>query len=228
MQETNILICDDDPVVHEVLNIYLKKEGFSCLSAYDGEEALEYNKKFKPTLVVLDIMMPKLNGLDVCKEIRKISNVPIIMLTARGEEIDKIIGLELGADDYIVKPFSPREVVARIKAIKRRITENSEKNKPSVLIFGDLEISIKQYQVKYGGRVIISTPKEVETLYLLASNQGQVFSREQILNLVWGYDFFCDIRTIDTHIKRIRAKLPQGNDWGLYTVYGVGYKFEVE
>ncbi len=229
MQNKNILICDDDPVVHESLKIYLKNEGFSCFSAFDGKEALEKIENLMPALIVLDIMMPKLNGLEVCKEVRKTSAVPIIMLTARGEEIDKILGLELGADDYIVKPFSPREVVARIKAVRRRIMENVAEGKSSTLVFDHLEISLKHYQVKCDGKVIISTPKEVETLYLLASNQGQVFSREQILSRVWGYDYYGDTRTIDTHIKRIRAKLPQeGMSWGLQTVYGVGYKFEVE
>ncbi len=229
MEGINILICDDDPIVHESLNIYLKNEDFNCLSAYDGEEALNIIKAASPSLIVLDIMMPKLNGLEVCKEVRKTSNVPIIMLTAKGEEIDKILGLELGADDYIVKPFSPREVVARIKAVRRRITENVAEGKSSILYFDRLEISLKHYQVKFDGHVIISTPKEVETLFLLASNPGQVFSREQILNRVWGYDYYGDTRTIDTHIKRIRAKLPQeGMSWGLQTVYGVGYKFEVE
>lgn len=229
MQNVNILICDDDPIVHESLKIYLKNEGFNCSSAYDGEEALEQIKHVMPTLIVLDIMMPKLNGLEVCKEVRKTSTVPIIMLTAKGEEIDRILGLELGADDYIVKPFSPREVVARIKAVRRRIMEHASEGRSSTLYYDKLEISLKKYQVKYDGNVIISTPKEVETLYLLASNRGQVFSREQILNLVWGYDYYGDTRTIDTHIKRIRAKLPQeGVRWGLQTVYGVGYKFEVE
>lgn len=229
MQGTNILICDDDPVVHESLKIYLRNENFNCLSAYDGEEALKQIKYFKPALIILDIMMPKLNGLEVCKEVRKTSSVPIIMLTAKGEEIDRILGLELGADDYIVKPFSPREVVARIKAVRRRIMENVADGKPSIITFDHLEISMKKYQVKYDGQVIISTPKEVETLYLLASNPGQVFSREQILDRVWGCDYYGDTRTVDTHIKRIRAKLPQeGMNWGLQTVYGVGYKFEVE
>lgn len=229
MQGVNILICDDDPVVHESLQIYLKNEGFNCHFAFDGEEALQQMEKIKPAMMVLDIMMPKLNGLEVCKEVRKSSNVPIIMLTAKGEEIDRILGLELGADDYIVKPFSPREVVARIKAVLRRLNEHGAGGKDATLSFDQLEISLKHYQVKYKGKVIVSTPKEVETLYLLASNPGQVFSRDQILNLVWGYDYFGDTRTIDTHIKRIRAKLPQeGVGWSLQTVYGVGYKFEVE
>ncbi len=229
MRDTNILICDDDPVVHESLKIYLKNEGFTCMSAYDGENALMQVKDNRPDLVVLDIMMPKKNGLDVCKEIRKSSTVPIIMLTAKGEEIDRILGLELGADDYIVKPFSPREVVARIKAVRRRITENAVEGKSLTLLFGELKISIKKYQVTYKNEVVISTPKEVEILYLLSSNPGQVFSREQILDRVWGYEYYGDTRTVDTHIKRIRSKLPQdGTSWSLQTVYGVGYKFEVE
>ncbi|SHI92760.1 DNA-binding response regulator, OmpR family, contains REC and winged-helix (wHTH) domain [Dethiosulfatibacter aminovorans DSM 17477] len=224
-----ILICDDDPVVHESLKIYLNNEGFEFISIFNGDDALEELERSNPALVVLDIMMPGKNGLEVCKEIRKTSSIPIIMLTAKGEEIDRILGLELGADDYIVKPFSPREVVARIKAVRRRVVESSEEGKSSTLNFGSLEISIKKYQVKYDGKVIISTPKEVEILYLMASNIGQVFSREQILDRVWGYDFYGDTRTVDTHIRRIRAKLPQeGTNWSLQTVYGVGYKFEVE
>jgi len=227
MNETRILLCDDDPVVHESLKIYLKNEHYNCFSTYNGEEALKAIETYNPTLIVLDIMMPKLSGLEVCKEVRKTSNVPIIMLTAKGEEIDKILGLEIGADDYIVKPFSPREVVARIKAIQRRVNENSGKGQSSTLHFGDLEISLKKYQVRYNGEIIISTPKEVEILHLLASNQGEVISREQLLNRIWGYDYYGDTRTIDTHIKRIRAKLPSSSSYELQTVYGVGYKFEV-
>ena len=229
MQDMKILICDDDPVVHESLKIYLKNEGFFCLSAYDGLQGLEMIESHNPSLVVMDIMMPKMNGLDLCREVRKTNNLPILMLTAKGEEIDRIIGLELGADDYIVKPFSPREVVARIKAVMRRVSENIIDGKSLTLSFDCLEISLKKYQVRYKGKVIISTPKEVEILYLLASNCGQVFSREQILNRIWGYDFYGDTRTVDTHIKRIRAKLPQENSiFDLQTIYGVGYKFEVE
>jgi DNA-binding response OmpR family regulator len=229
MQDMKILICDDDPVVHESLKIYLENEGFICLSAYDGLEGLNMIERYNPSLMVMDIMMPKLNGLDLCREVRKTNNMPILMLTAKGEEIDRIIGLELGADDYIVKPFSPREVVARIKAVMRRVMENKIEGKSSTLKFNQLEISLKKYQVKYDGKVIISTPKEVEILFLLASNCGQVFSREQILDRVWGYDFYGDTRTVDTHIKRIRAKLPQDETTvDLQTIYGVGYKFEVE
>ena len=229
MNEEKILICDDDPVVHESLKIYLKNEGFGCISVFNGNDALKELDKLDPVLIVLDIMMPGMDGLDVCREIRKTNSIPIIMLTAKGEEIDRILGLELGADDYIVKPFSPREVVARIKAVRRRVVESSSDEKSLTLIFGKLEISIKKYQVKFDNKVIISTPKEVEIFYLLAINKGQVFSREQILDRVWGYDFFGDTRTVDTHVKRIRAKLPQElKDCSLQTVYGVGYKFEVE
>ena len=188
-----ILICDDDPVVHESLGIYLDNEGYQHISAFSGTEALEKCQSEKPNLIVLDLMMPGMNGIDVCRTIRMTDRVPIVMLTAKGEEIDRILGLELGADDYIVKPFSPREVLARIK-----------------------------------GQVIPCTPKEVEILHMLTSAPGQVFSREQILSRVWGYDYFGDTRTVDAHIKRIRQKLPtEGVNWELKTVYGVGYRFEV-
>ncbi len=224
-----VLICDDDPVVHESLTIYLKKEGFESISAYDGESALLRMIEEKPDLVVLDIMMPKLDGLEVCREVRKTSMVPILMLTAKGEEIDRIIGLELGADDYIVKPFSPREVVARIKAVCRRMKGDFTLLKSQEIRLGDLEISMVKYQVLYKGEVVIATPKEVEILHMLVEKPGQVFTREQILNRIWGYDFYGDTRTVDTHIKKIRSKLPwDESPWNIQTVYGVGYKFEVQ
>ena len=224
---THILICDDDPVVHESLGIYLKNEQFAYSSAFSGTEALKLYEERKPDLIILDLMMPGKSGMDVCREIRKTDNVPIIMLTAKGEEIDRILGLELGADDYIVKPFSPREVVARVKAVLRRIGEPGESH-ASVLRFDGLEISLENYQVKVMGNVVPFTPKEVEILHLLASHPGQVMEREQILNKVWGYDYFGDTRTIDTHIKRIRQKIAVPNaKWSLLTVYSVGYKFEV-
>lgn len=223
----NILICDDDPVVHESLGIYLKAEQFDYQSAYDGNSALEIFEKEQPDLIILDIMMPGKSGTDVCKEIRKSSNLPILMLTAKGEEIDRILGLELGADDYIVKPFSPREVIARIKAVLRRFSETKEMG--AVLRFDGLEINLDNYQVKVFDKTISCTPKEVEILHLLASHAGQVMEREQILNKVWGYDYYGDTRTIDTHIRRIRQKISVDNaNWSLITVYGVGYKFEVE
>ena len=223
-----ILIADDDPVVHESLGLYLDSEGYEHQSAYDGQQALEMFESLHPDLMVLDLMMPKVTGLDVCRQIRQNSSTPIIMLTAKGEEIDRILGLELGADDYIVKPFSPREVLARIKAVLRRFSEKAPEDK-SIIRFPHLEINLSNYQVKACEQVVPFTPKEVEILHMLASHAGQVFSREQILSHVWGYDFFGDTRTVDTHIKRIRQKLPQeGVPWALKTVYGVGYKFEVE
>ena len=221
-----ILICDDDPVVHESLGLYLTSEGYEHQSAYDGQQALEMFENQHPDLIVLDLMMPKMSGTDVCRTIRQKSSVPIIMLTAKGEEIDRILGLELGADDYIVKPFSPREVLARIKAVLRRFSEKTEEEDSSIIRLPQLEISLENYQVKAAGKVIPCTPKEVEILHMLTSNVGQVFSREQILSRVWGYDYFGDTRTVDAHIKRIRQKLPQENvPWALKTVYGVGYRF---
>lgn len=223
-----ILIADDDPVVHESLGLYLDNEGYEHKSAYDGAQALEMFELLHPDLVVLDLMMPKVTGTDVCREIRKTSSTPIIMLTAKGEEIDRILGLELGADDYIVKPFSPREVLARIKAVLRRFSEKTGDEDVSIIRLPQLEISLENYQVKAAGKVIPCTPKEVEILHYLCSNVGQVYSREQILSKVWGYDYFGDTRTVDAHIKRIRQKLPQENvPWALKTVYGVGYRFEV-
>lgn len=224
---SHILIADDDPVVHESLGLYLDAEHFTHISAYDGEEALNLFEREHPDLIILDLMMPKMSGTDVCREIRKTSSVPIIMLTAKGEEIDRVLGLELGADDYIVKPFSPREVLARIKAVLRRMHDGSQSGNQSVLRFPGLEINLDNYQVKVNGKQVPFTPKEVEILHLLASHPGQVMDREHILSKVWGYDYFGDTRTVDTHIKRIRQKIDQDNPvYGLITVYGVGYKFE--
>lgn len=222
-----ILICDDDPMVHESLSIYLDEENYQYDSCYDGEEALTKYKDKQPDLIILDLMMPKMSGMDVCKAIRKESNVPIIMLTAKGEEIDRILGLELGADDYIVKPFSPREVIARVKAVLRRANDPDSFKSSSILRFEGLEINIDNYEVLVDDTAVSFTPKEVEILYLLASNPGQVMDREQILSQVWGYDYFGDTRTVDTHIKRIRQKIDSDNHkYALITVYGIGYKFE--
>lgn len=223
----HILICDDDPVVHESLNIYLQAEHFRVSSAKDGEEGLKLALELEPDLVILDLMMPGMSGTDVCREIRRHTNIPIIMLTARGEELDRVLGLELGADDYIVKPFSPREVVARVKAVLRRINERKEVRGHLIQLDG-LEINLDNYQVKVKGEVVAFTPKEVEVLYFLASHQGQVMEREHILHEVWGFDYYGDTRTIDTHIKRIRQKIAVDDaKWELNTVYGVGYRFEV-
>ena len=222
-----ILIADDDQIVHESLGIYLKAEGFETVDVFDGEAALQ-NLSPDVVLCVLDIMMPKMTGIEVCREIRKSSQLPILMLTAKGEEIDRIVGLELGADDYIVKPFSPREVVARIKAVLRRISEQP-KSDSSVITYNGLTIDLKSYTVTLRGEPVICTPKEIEILHMLAANPGQVFTREQLLSKVWGYDFAGETRTVDTHIKRIRAKLDStGLGWSIKTIYGVGYKFETE
>ena len=222
-----ILIADDDPVVHESLGIYLKAEGFEVVDAFDGASALT-SLSPEIALCVLDIMMPKMSGIEVCREIRKTSQLPVLMLTAKGEEIDRIVGLELGADDYIVKPFSPREVVARIKAVLRRTTEQP-KSDSAVIAYNGLTIDLKSYTVTLRGKPVICTPKEIEILHMLASNPGQVFTREQLLSRVWGYDFAGETRTVDTHIKRIRAKLDSaGLGWSIKTIYGVGYKFEIE
>ncbi len=228
MSANKILMADDDRVVHESLGLYLQAEGYETVDVYDGKAAVEALDS-EIALCVLDIMMPAMSGIDVCKEIRKTSRVPIIMLTAKGEEIDRILGLELGADDYIVKPFSPREVVARIKAVLRRTSEQQQGADDGCVSHQELVIDIKSYTVTLRGKPIICTPKEIEILFMLASNPGQVFTREQLLNRVWGYDFAGETRTVDTHIKRIRAKLDNtGLNWSIKTIYGVGYKFEVE
>ena len=225
---TRILICDDEPVVHESLRIYFEADGYEVVDAYDGAEGLE-KADDSISLCVLDIMMPKKSGIDVCREIRKRSQLPIIMLTAKGEEIDRILGLELGADDYIVKPFSPREVVARVKAILRRVESKSNSTDSNVITYNGLSIDLNSYTVLLRGEHVVCTPKEIEILYMLASNPGQVFTRDTLLSRVWGYDFAGETRTVDTHIKRLRAKLnSEGLGWSIKTIYGVGYKFELE
>lgn len=228
--DTKILIADDDPIVHESLKIYLEAEGFKTVDYYDGISAVA-GADSTVSLCVLDIMMPGKSGIDVCREIRRTSQVPIVMLTAKGEEVDKIVGLELGADDYIVKPFSPREVVARIKAILRR-TENHAQGEDSgknVIQHNGLMIDLNSYTVLLRGEPVVCTPKEIEILFLLASNPGHVFTRDTLLSKVWGYDFAGETRTVDTHIKRLRAKLDStGLGWSIKTIYGVGYKFELE
>ena len=221
-----VLLCDDQQMIHETLREYIEAEGFSCVSAFDGEEALAKFASEKPDFIVLDLMMPRKSGIDVCREIRRRNNTPIIMLTAKGEEIDRILGLELGADDYIVKPFSPREVVARIKAVLRRMGEKPEET-DQIVRFPRLQVNISNYEVQVDGKIVYCTPKEVELLYKLCSAPGRVWSREQLLSDVWGYDYYGDTRVVDTQIKRIRQKLPDNEYWGIRSIYGVGYKFEV-
>jgi DNA-binding response OmpR family regulator len=226
MNKAKILICDDQQIIHDTLSEYIQQEGFCFASAFDGQEALDKFEAEKPDLIVLDLMMPKKTGIEVCREIRKTHNVPIIMLTAKGEEIDRILGLELGADDYIVKPFSPREVVARIKVIFRRIGEQP-KGEEQTLHFPHLQINLSNYEVLVDDKIISFSPKEVELLYKLCSSPGRVFDREQLLSSVWGYDYYGDTRVVDTQIKRIRQKLVDHEEWSIRSIYGVGYKFEV-
>lgn len=222
-----VLLCDDQPMIHETLREYIEAEGYSCVSAYDGAEALKMFSAEHPDVVLLDLMLPKVDGLEVCRTIRMDSTVPIIMLTAKGEEIDRILGLELGADDYIVKPFSPREVVARIKVILRRVSGPPQRD-DDVLKFPGLEVNLDSYEVKSDGKVIPFTAKEVRLLFELCSTPGRVLSREQLLSSVWGYDYYGDTRVVDSQIKRIRQKLPNSDNWSIKAVYGVGYKFELQ
>ena len=223
-----VLIADDDMNVHQSLMPYFRREGYRILTALDGEDAIQQARKVGPDMIILDVMMPKLDGLQTCREIRKECNVPIIMLSAKGEEFDKLIGLELGADDYITKPFSPREVVARVKAVLRRMHEMKDEIKSSVITVNNLQIDMNAFTVKLNGQQIPCTLKEIEILWTLANNPGMVFSREHLLQSIWGYDFLGDTRAVDSHIKRIRAKLcVPGNRWDIKTVWGVGYRFEI-
>ncbi|MGE5417855.1 MAG: response regulator transcription factor [Acidobacteriota bacterium] len=227
--EKSVLISDDSEGIVDILSTYLIKEGFAVIPAFDGEEALEKFHSYNPVIILLDIMMPKKDGLGVLQEIRKTSNTPVLMITARGEDGDKIMGLDYGADDYIVKPFSPGEVMARIRAILRRI-DVTEEQKRNILRFPGLEVNIDQYQVKVNGSEANLTKKEIEILWLLGSNPNKVFSRDNLLNSIWGFDYYGDPRAVDTHIKRIRAKLDITDQytWDIKTIWGVGYKFEVK
>lgn len=221
-----ILIVDDNKQITSILAEYAKKEGYKPIVAFDGADALAKFKSEDPDILLLDVMMPIKDGFEVCKDIRKKSNVPIIMITARGEDFERIMGLEIGADDYIVKPFSPGEVMARVKAVMRRI--NIEEKESEVFKFSNLKINFKDYTVSIDNESISLTKKEFEILWKLANNKNMVFSRDQLLDSIWGYDYFGDNRTVDSHIKRLRAKLDKHNhpDWEIATVWGVGYKFE--
>ncbi|WP_281519706.1 response regulator transcription factor [Acidaminococcus timonensis] len=229
-KQQTVLIADDEPQIREILSIYFKKEGFKVIEAADGAEALVQVQAGKPDIILLDIMMPVLDGLEVCKQVRKISDVPIIMLTAKDSDDDRILGLEIGADDYISKPFNTREVVARVKAVLRRTNASLNTQNKQVLEYPDLMINLSEYRVVAFGREITFTAKEMELLWCLASNPGIVFSRNQLLEKIWGYTYYGDTRTVDTHIKRVRHKLaiPPDSAWDIMTVWGVGYKFEVK
>jgi len=221
-----ILIVDDDAHIAELITLYLNKEGFETFEANGGKKAVEMFGKISPHLVLLDIMLPEKDGYQVCREIRQISAVPIIMLTAKGETFDKVLGLELGADDYIVKPFDAKELVARVKAVLRRYGKNGTDTHKQVVV-PNLTINQSTYTITYRGSAIDFPPKEFELLYFLASHPNQVFTRDQLLDKIWGYEYIGDTRTVDVHIKRIREKMPQEEVWSLKTVWGVGYKFEI-
>ncbi len=226
--DTKLLIIDDDPNICEMLRLYLENEGYKVKTANDGNEGLSYFKIYEPDLVLLDIMMPKKDGWQVCREIREISPKPVIMITAKGEVFDKVLGLELGADDFIVKPFDMKELSARIKAVLRRYNSSSSSADNEVIKFDNMEISLQKYELKLRGKPIDVPPKELELLYFLASNCNRVFTRNQLLDKVWGFDYLGDSRTVDVHVKRLREKLEGVSDkWMLKTVWGVGYKFEV-
>ncbi|MDU7549230.1 MAG: response regulator transcription factor [Clostridium perfringens] len=221
-----ILIVDDDENICEVIKMYLETTGYNVKVAHDGKAAKEEFVNFSPNLVVLDMMLPGIDGMEVLKWIRKDSNVPVIMLTAKGETFDKVLALEIGADDYVVKPFEPKELLARVKAVMRRYSGKEPDN--VVLNFPGLTIDANSYKVIYNGEEVKTPPKEFELLHYLASNKNKVFTRDQLLCEVWGYDYPGDSRTVDVHIKRLREKLNGGEDWQLETVWGVGYKFEVK
>ena len=225
MDRQKILIVDDDKNICQIIKLYLENEGYITALAYNGQDGLATFEKFNPSLIILDIMMPIMDGREMCREIRKKSNTPIIMLSAKGETFDKVLGLELGADDYVIKPFEPQELLARIKSILRRTEIQPEKQ--TELVFPNLRISMSNYTVEYRNQIIEMPPKELELLYYLASHKNAVFTREQLLEHVWGFDFYGDSRTVDVHISRLREKLVD-DSWQIKTVWGVGYKFEVK
>lgn len=227
MSQIKALVVDDDVNICELLRLYLAKEGYEVFVAHNGVKAVELFVANNPSVVILDIMLPGTDGWQVCRNIRNLSNVPIIMLTAKGETGDKIVGLELGADDYMVKPFEPKELIARIKAVLRRYEAEDEVS--GIVQYDNLKIDIVNYLLVVNGKNIMAPPKEIELIYFLASNANKVFTRDQLLNEVWSFDFFGDTRTVDVHIKRIREKIEGVCDkWELKTVWGVGYKFELK
>lgn len=226
MAKNIVLLIDDDENICKVVKLYLEKEGFDIMVANDGQAGLDMFATTEPDIVLLDIMMPGMDGIEVIKRIRKDSNVPVIMLTAKGDTFDKVLALELGADDYIVKPFEPKELIARIKAVIRR-SENAQEEEDTVR-YEDLEVSLSTYTVEYMGKRIELPPKELELLFFLATHPNKVFTREQLLQKVWEFDFYGDSRTVDVHIKRLREKLTGDHPWQIKTVWGVGYKFEVK
>ena len=225
--DTKLLIVDDDVNICDMMRLYFENEGYKVKTANDGVEGVNSFKIYEPDLVLLDIMMPKKDGWQVCREIREISSKPVIMITAKGEVFDKVLGLELGADDFVVKPFDMKELSARIKAILRRYSAHAKVDDDEVVRFENMEISLQRYELKLSGKSVDIPPKELELLYFLSSNCNRVFTRDQLLDKVWGFDYLGDSRTVDVHVKRLREKLEGVSDkWSLKTVWGVGYKFE--
>lgn len=224
-----IYVIDDDENIRELIGLYLKKEGYQAELFESGEKGLEAFKNTEPDLVVLDVMMPGMDGYDTLKEIRKIGAVPVIMVTAKDETFDKVLGLELGADDYVVKPFEPKELTARVKAVIRRFQSSDQKSPDNIVAVKNLKINMSDYNVTYFDKVLELPPKEIELLNYLVSNPNRVFTREQLLDRIWGYDFFGETRTVDVHIKRLREKFEKPeNGWEIKTVWGVGYKFKLD
>ena len=225
---SKILVVDDERNIVELVRLYMEKEGFETVCAYTGEEALLKFRTENPDLIVLDLMLPETDGWQVCREIRKTSGVPIIMLTAKSETFDKVLGLELGADDYMTKPFEAKELIARVKAVLRR-SQSADSQAHNEVAFKNISVNIENYELFIFGKQVDAPPKEIELLYFLASNPNRVYTREQLLEEVWGFDYFGDSRTVDVHIKRLREKLEGAEDgWQLKTVWGVGYKFEIK
>ena len=228
MMDTKILVVDDDNNISELLKVYFTNEGYEVKTASDGVEGISFFKMYEPDIVLLDIMLPKKDGWQVCREIREMSSKPIIMITAKGEVFDKVLGLELGADDFLVKPFDMKELSARVKAVLRRYQAHNNQDDDEVVKFENIEISRQKYELKLKGKSVDIPPKELELLYFLASNYNRVFTRDQLLDKVWGFDYLGDSRTVDVHVKRLREKLEGASDkWILKTVWGVGYKFEL-
>ena len=228
MMDTKILVVDDDNNISELLKVYFTNEGYEVKTASDGVEGISYFKMYEPDIVLLDIMLPKKDGWQVCREIREMSSKPIIMITAKGEVFDKVLGLELGADDFLVKPFDMKELSARVKAVLRRYQAHANPDDDEVVKFENIEISRQKYELKLKGKSVDIPPKELELLYFLASNYNRVFTRDQLLDKVWGFDYLGDSRTVDVHVKRLREKLEGASDkWLLKTGWGVGYKFEL-
>lgn len=225
----HILIVDDNKDITDILSAYVEKEGYVPVVAADGAEAVNMFNKYNPVLVLLDVMMPYKDGYQVCREIREKSEVPIILITARGEDFERIMGLDIGADDYIVKPFSPSEVMARIRAILRRVNRGNSDDK-NVLNISTLQINIEEYSLSISGKKIPLTKKEIETMWILAGNPNKVFTRDNLLDSLWGIDYYGDSRTVDSHIKRLRAKIDKVDhpEWSIRTIWGLGYKFELE